>query len=346
MTTVSLPAVRIAFLANSVVDYLQDLVFHGLVTLLGAENVVEYPPLARYHSPPPPDALRPHFWFDFPEPDRAASLRETVLGADAVVIGSLRSDVRPLVDEVLQLRPRPPIVHLDGEDDPYVLGVRSRVEVYCKREILLPGTVGFAREALRRAHRVVRKPLENRDLLADPVAIARSRDRGLVPLPFGWVGPLPARRPTEYDVAFLSTPTSDVRMDVRSQLERLAAEGVRVRLLEEGEFLDWATYMDVLTRSRIGVSVRGGGFDTYRYWEIAAAGALLLAETPRIVIPGNFVDDEEAIFAPVERLAALVPALLARDIEAIARRGCARLAAAHTSVDRAGTVLDALRRVT
>jgi hypothetical protein len=129
---------------------------------------------------------------------------------------------------------------------------------------------------------------------------------------------------------------------VRLQLERLAAEGVRVRMLAEGEQLDWHAYMSVLAASRIGLAVRGLGYDTFRYWELPAAGALLLAETPRTLIPGNFAPAREAVFARVRRLVARIPKLLDGDTESIARAGHARLLAAHTSVHRARTVLDAL----
>jgi hypothetical protein len=289
--------VRIAFLANPVHDYLQDAVFHGLVSILGPGNVVEYPPLERYHSPPPPGTAHPHLWFAFPEPPRT-TLRELVDWADAIVIGSLRSGVRPAVAEVLALRQRPPVALLDGEDDSFVLRGVSRVDLYFKREILASRAEGVTREAMRRAHRLLRKRFENRDPLADPICVARFGDRRLIPLPLAWIGNPPERRPIEHDVVFLHAPTSSVRTAVRTDLERLRAEGVRVRLLEEGERLRWPEYMDVLCRSRIGISVRGGGYDTYRYWEVAAAGAMLLAEPTRIVIPGNFADRREAVFVP------------------------------------------------
>jgi hypothetical protein len=156
------------------------------------------------------------------------------------------------------------------------------------------------------------------------------------------VGPLPERRAVEYDVAFLGSLTSPERFVMRAGLDGLEAEGVRVRTLQKGESLPWASYIDILARSRIAISVRGSGFDTYRYWEIPAAGALLLAETPGIVIPGNFVDGREAVFAPVGELALRARELLERDTDAIAAAGRARLKAAHTSVHRAQVVLDAL----
>lgn len=331
---------RIVFLANPVEDFLQDLVYHGLASILGPENVVECPPLDRYHLRPPAETRHPQLWFDLPEPPRT-TLREAVLAADAVVVGSLRSGIRELVAEVLELEGRPPVVYIDGEDDSDVLAVLPRVDVYFKREILLTGVRNRLREA-RRRRRDQRERHEADDSPAAPIGIAWASDTRLRPLPLGWVGPLPEPHEREFDVAFLHAPTSEQRAVVRAQLERLAADGYRVRLLGEGERLDWWSYMDVLARSRIGVSVRGLGYDTFRYWEIPAARALLLAEEPRTVIPGNFVDGREAVFAPVGRLVARIPELLAGDADAVARAGHERLLEAHTSVHRAQTVLDAI----
>jgi hypothetical protein len=337
--------VRIAFLANPVHDYLQDAVFHGLASLLGPDNVIEHPPLKRYHSPPPPDTPHPHLWFDFPEPEHP-DLRELVQWADAIVIGSLRSGIRDAVGQVLALARRPPVALLDGEDDAFVRGAVSRVDVYFKREILAGRGAGTPREILRRGHRALRKRVENRDPLADPVGLARAGDRRLTPLPLAWIGGLPERRPIEHDVACLQAPTSPLRAVVAEGLRHLRADGLRVRLLDEDERLGWREYMDVLCRSRVGISVRGGGHDTFRYWEVVAAGALLLAEPTRIVIPGNFVDGREAVFAPVRRMAARLARLLEEDTGAIAAAGRRRLATAHTSVHRAQAVLDALASAT
>jgi hypothetical protein len=104
--------------------------------------------------------------------------------------------------------------------------------------------------------------------------------------------------------------------------------------------LPWADYMRLLSRSKIGVSVRGLGYDTYRYWEIPYAGALLLAETPQTVIHDNFVAGREAVFAPVEQLPQRARELLAEDTRAIADAGRRKLLASHTSVQRATAVLE------
>src|SRR4051794_11594038 len=165
-----LAAVRIAFLANPVYDYLQDVVFHGLASLLGPKNVVEFPPLPRYHGVRPAETDYPQLCFDFPEPPRA-SFRELIESSDAVVVGSLRSGIRALIGELLDLEERPPVVHLDGEDDFFVRAVQSHVDVYCKREILVRGRLAAWRHALRRH--------SSADPLNGFARVARAGDRAL-----------------------------------------------------------------------------------------------------------------------------------------------------------------------
>ena len=104
--------------------------------------------------------------------------------------------------------------------------------------------------------------------------------------------------------------------------------------------------MRVLSSSRIAISVRGDGFDTYRYWEIPYAGAMLLSETPRTVIPDNFVDGAEAVFAEPKQLAAEARRLLESDgVESIAAAGRAKLMDKHLSRHRAEVVLERLASV-
>ncbi|HPO16763.1 MAG TPA: glycosyltransferase [Candidatus Hydrogenedentes bacterium] len=55
-------------------------------------------------------------------------------------------------------------------------------------------------------------------------------------------------------------------------------------------------YTNVLQEAAIGLCLFGNGFDTVRYWEVPAHGAMLLAERPPIHIPENFKDGESAVF--------------------------------------------------
>lgn len=103
--------------------------------------------------------------------------------------------------------------------------------------------------------------------------------------------------------------------------------------------------MGLLSASRISLSVRGAGDDTYRYWEIPYAGSLLLAEHPRTVIPDNFVDGVGAVFAPASRLCDVARRLLETNTEAIAAAGKEKLLRCHMSVNRAQTVIDRLESI-
>lgn len=56
-------------------------------------------------------------------------------------------------------------------------------------------------------------------------------------------------------------------------------------------------YYRILGRVKIGIFVRGGGFDTLRYWEGVACRALLLSDSPDIIIANNFPHQHHAVFS-------------------------------------------------
>jgi hypothetical protein len=330
--------VRLLFLAGRDPDYLQDAVYHGLVTLLGTENVVEHPANDRYHGTLPVDPRVPMLSFDFP---RASShdLVELVDWADAIVIASLRDSVIEEVRRVLELKPKAPVVFVDGEDHPYVRGIAPCVDAYFKRETLRRAGRLRARMPLRRVYHKRNYPDRWNDPLRREIDVATAASRKVVPLPFGLIdtGIEPAAE-KDVDVTFLARPTSPERAAVIDALRGLERDGAVVRTAPESA-APWHEYFALLSRSRIGVSVRGLGYDTYRYWEIPYAGTLLLAETPQTVIPDNFVDGREAVFAPLERLSERARQLLSAETHEIAAAGRRKLLERHTSVHRAQTVV-------
>ena len=116
------------------------------------------------------------------------------------------------------------------------------------------------------------------------IGVATARSRAVVPLHSG--SSKPGFVPTgerDIDVAFLG-PTSPERAGVAAGLRELERDGAVVQSAMAAS-LPWEDYMQVLARSRIAVSVRGLGYDTYRYWEIPYAGALLLSESPERLFP-------------------------------------------------------------
>jgi hypothetical protein len=350
--------VRILFLRTDEPDFLQDLVFHGLVRLLGPDRVLDYPPLERFHRAAPPGyRFQAMQYLDLPRAAHAdRPLAELVAAADAVVVGAINGGTADL-QRVLALRARRPIAVLDGWDAPYVRAGIRRVDAYFKRETLARGRLLRARLPARKLYHALRRRPYWRDPLRRPLAVATTRVPKLAPLPFGVIdtGFRPEAE-VRYDVAFVGAPTNPVRIRLVHELRRMKREGFRVYVPEEADWhshvwqessrLPWEEYMRLLASSRICISVRGAGFDTYRYWEIPYAGSLLLAERPQTVIPDNFVDGEEAVFAPVELLGEVARRLLERDTTAIAAAGREKLLRSHTSVARAQVVLDRLARLT
>ena len=335
---------RLLFLAGRDPDYLQDALFHGLVTLLGAGSVVEHPENARYHGGATADHRMPMLSFDFPRSDRP-DLPELVASSDAIVVASLRDSVIADVRRVLELRRAIPTAFVDGEDDPYVRAVATEVDVYFKRETLRRSIRLRARMPARRLYHRRRYPERWGDRLRREIAVATAGSRSVVPLPLGIVDTgFEPHGKRDVDVAFLASPTSPERVRVVAELRELERDGVVVQIATAAS-LPWSDYIELLSRSRIAVSVRGLGYDTYRYWEIPYAGALLLSEPPRTVIPGNFVHGREAVFTRVGRLAERARALLGQDTRAIAEAGRRKLLEQHTSVHRAQTVLDRLQAV-
>lgn len=71
---------------------------------------------------------------------------------------------------------------------------------------------------------------------------------------------------------------------------------LRARGIDVDRRFSQEEYRDALRRSRIGLNLFGYGFDTVRYWEVPAHGAMLLSERPPIRIPHNFVDGVHAVF--------------------------------------------------
>lgn len=109
---------------------------------------------------------------------------------------------------------------------------------------------------------------------------------GVVPLPFG----IESRYVREYAQLMDSGKKKDIDFfcvfgqDEYPLLRRVVREEV-VRFCRKEGFtcetgpLPKEEFYRKLARSKVGVSVGGGGFDTFRFWEILGANALLLTET-------------------------------------------------------------------
>lgn len=160
------------------------------------------------------------------------------------------------------------------------------------------------------------------------------------PLPFAaiperTVDGVPLREPP---VFYMGHRTHGDRKWVSKTLASLGFMPIETRI-------EKAAYNEYLMGSLIGISVRGNGWDTYRYWETPYFGAMLLSQRLGIVIPGDFEEGKEALFysSPDELKIKLQGALANRDaakkIAAAGKEACRKR---HLSIHRAKTVLEAI----
>ncbi len=112
-----------------------------------------------------------------------------------------------------------------------------------------------------------------------------------------------------------------------------------------GKFTQEA-YTQALGRARIGLNLAGAGFDTVRYWELPAHGAMLLSERLPIHIPFDFEEDKEAVyFSDLHECAEKLRYYLEHPEEAamIARAGRDKFLNYHTASARARQFLAWMR---
>lgn len=149
---------------------------------------------------------------------------------------------------------------------------------------------------------------------------------------------MPEPKQRDIPVTFAVGITSPIRIEILKALQGMGIKSeTAVRTKKE--------YNAILSRTLVGVSARGAGWDTYRYWETAYFGCALLSQRLGIVIPANFVDGTEAVFfdgvddfkKKLEGLLADVPRTLA--LGKAARNACIDR---HLSIHRAKTVLESV----
>lgn len=361
---------RILFLCDDQSDYVSDPLYIGLSRVLGNEQVADYPYKPLYHD------LQEKNWYMVQRPGTRWS-REQVLDLlrdrafDLVCLSSFRS---PCLEECARLYgkvPFPPMVFVDGADDCSIRhDVTSRypIGLYFKRDYIWSLGHPLRKMAARRW--------------------SFRRDQSLfertIPLPLSLVlDALPAIGPVakDVDVSYTGRASHPRRAKAVELLSRMdgvrfeggvyAAAGDRQYKLVRGPVRRLWTkltnggqasesdrnkqktpeaYYREIARSKIAVSIRGGGWTpSPRYYEIVAMNTMLISDAPEAEIPNNFVHRQHAVFCrpDLRDLESLVRYYLReeKEREAVAREGHAHLLKYHTCERRAEYFLDACRRL-
>ena len=322
------PAVpRILFINSHEPDYLQDLSYSGLQKLFGPEAVYCYPFNKAYAYPVrkyPRNLGFNHMQWVLPYQPKPDPSR-----FDFVFIGSCK----PLAFEAYlslaeKIPANVPVVFIDGGDYPAIGGDMARLHgehLYKQALSLRPFSLIFKRELLRQTY-------------------PEHRAAHIHPLPFSfnysYLPHLPV--PEKYQVSFWAVESDPVRTHALDLLQN------RFDCRENGTVRNQVfkkykrkglKYLAELAACRITLNLRGGGWDTMRYWEAPAVGSLMISGRPAIEIPDNFIENEEVIFC-ADDLSDLVPLCeqYLADTQArnrIAAAGARKAALKHSDLSRA-----------
>ena len=271
-------------------------------------------------------------------------------------------------ESLLRFGTMPPLVLLDGEDDATLrqeLFHRYRCALYFKREHRLHRDVGVDGRVRRMSASRTDDAFSQRTYPL-PLAVALETIPTVPPIQ------------RDVDVSYTARVSHPKRQHAVEMLRH--APGIRfqggvyaetedrqsrtlsgfprflmklkgdpvVTAAQRGTKLSPAEYYALLGQSKMALSIRGGGFDTLRYWEIVASGTLLLSEQPDIEIPNNFEHGKHALFFRPD-LSDLIDLVRthASDVQAcaaMAAEGYKHLLQYHTCERRAEYLLEVCRR--
>jgi len=108
---------------------------------------------------------------------------------------------------------------------------------------------------------------------------------------------------SKYTVSFMFRPTNPQRVALAEQIRAIPGSFV-------GE-VSHSQYLDILSKSRFSVALKGAGYDSVRRWEIPCRGSVLCTDYAPIIINNDFVDGESCIkFKSADELVAKVNSYL------------------------------------
>ncbi len=272
---------RVLFINSKQFDYLQDLTFSGLVKTLGSTNVVNYPCNYKYHLPVKqyPKNLG-YIGFSvksFFTPDFSSF--------DAVILGSAKKDALETLKSIQTKISDKPLIFLDGGDreeiggDFFRLGAGEDYLEFIKKR---PFDLICKREFFPNLH---------------------GNLKNVYPFPFSFPYHINIESLTEeekrYDVSFWAQQKPAIREKALNLLKGkfdCDENGTSIGLNFKKYKRKGLFYLKELSRCKLVLNLRGGGWDTMRYWEVPAVGSLMITQRPKIYIPDNFEEGKHVVF--------------------------------------------------
>ncbi len=273
---------KVLFIASKKFDYLEDVIFSGLRKLIGNQALCHWPLNYKYVFP---IKNYPKNLGYSSQAIQTATLRAPDPSRfDVVVVGSCKPDTfesyLTIVDKVA---PETKVVLIDGGDRPELGGDLSRLQgehLWRKAIEARPFDFVFKREYL----------------------IGKEHPKNVFPFPFGFnFDRLPKhnKKAFLYDVSFWAVESDPIRTDAIKKLQGKfdCQENGTVlnqnfkKYKRKGQF-----YLEELSRCKVTLNFRGGGWDTLRFWEVPALGRFMISQKPGIVIPDLFEHEKHVVY--------------------------------------------------
>lgn len=317
---------KILFVTHSYPNYVPDLLLHGLRKLLGAA-VIDYPRKECLYNGVlglgvcPDDQLCPD-WFP---PDNGDIDRDDI---PAKIAGGyfkyIICDIRAF-SFLQEIAPQCPhgLVLLDGEDHPVRIDPGSFV--ICRRET------------------------DGSDF-SIPLPMSLPEEI------YKWIT-LFDNSPKSYSVGFLGSAgdLSTGRGRIIEQISRHYPDSLlQASVVPSGDNpnpsqrLGRDDYYQKLQSCRTILSLRGAGYDTFRFWENAACNALHISQKLPLFIPNDFEHGRHMLrFSCIDELKRLIDDVLEEkwQTEQMIQDGRSHLLALHLTTKRAVYLLDRIKRV-
>jgi hypothetical protein len=330
----------ILFICSNESDYLQDIVYGGLIGLLGVDRVIDRPWNRNFHWPRKKyprnlgfrDLNFKHLGQKLPG---FSSLDWRNIGL--VVVAATKPDCFETYLKILpQIPASVPVVYLDGGDLPEIGGDLFRLqrpELFAQAQKIRPFDFVFKREMLEK---------KDYPAMTAPLPFA---------IPYSLMPKLPPTPDFRYDVSFWAVESDPIRTQALGLLENefdcrnngTTRNQVFKKYKRKGKF-----YLEELARCKVILNFRGVGWDTLRYWEVFGLGRFMISQKPQIVIPDNFEHGKEIIFCKddLSDLKELCEYYLANhsEREKMADAGARKAREKHSDQARARFVLDTLKQ--
>lgn len=322
---------KILFIGSQQYDYMQDIVYSGLIKTLGYKNVIEYRWNKKYHLP----------YKKYPK--NIGYFKRNIFSSmflnkreyDMVLVAATKPDCfRSYIKLAPTISSNIPVIWIDGGDRDEVGGDLARM-----------GDPKLLNEALG---------IRDFDLIFKrEMKINGDYEKNVLPLTFGFnLSRLPAKLPgaKSYDVAFWAGESHPIRSKALSLLKGnfdCDTNGTSLGVDMESFSRRGDFYLEELSACKINISLRGGGFDTLRYWEVPAVNSMLISEPADIIIENNFIHEQHAVYCDpmVDDLIDLCKYYLKEDRkrEVISANGNNHLQEYHTDIQRVKYILGAIK---